>query len=450
MVRRPGGRSDGGEPAVSEKDPLLVGATRAKRALATGRVAGSGLRLAARRLLKREGPVDGLIGQALADELDRMKGMAMKVGQILSYFEGILPEDTHAALRVLQQGVTTLPYERVEDVLQEAFGRPVEDLFERFEPDPVAGASIGQVHRAWYRGEPVAVKIQYPGIVESIDGDFSRLGGFSRLVSLGTAVDGRPMADEMRERVRLECDYLLEATAQEAFRIAFGADQRVEIPPVILERTCSNVITTGWADGRDLYELASQVSAEERNEAGLVLLRFAYRSLFELGVVNADPHPGNYIFPEGGPVIFIDFGCTRPFSPSFLEAERNMMKVVIEDRRKDFRDALMATGMVARERGFDFDLHWRTLCHQYAPYRSDEFEFTLGYVREAMEFSGPTNPNLRKIAIAPEWIWLQRLQWGLHAVLARLGVRGSFAPLMRELVALEPAPLTVADPGFPI
>lgn len=428
---------------MSEKDSLLIGASGAKRALATGRVAGSGFRLAARRLFKREGPVDGLIGQALADELDRMKGMAMKVGQILSYFEGILSEETHSALRVLQQGVTTLPYERVEEVLREAFGEPVEDLFDRFERGPVAGASIGQVHRAWYEGEPVAVKIQYPGVVESIDKDFSRLGGFSRLVSLGTAVDGRAIADEMRERVRLECDYLLEAAAQEAFRVAFRSDRRVEIPPVILERTCSNVITTGWAGGRDLYEFASQASAEERNEAGLVLLRFAYRSLFELETVNADPHPGNYIFPEGGPVVFIDFGCTRPFSPSFLEAERRIMKVVIDDRKQDFRDALMATGIVAQERGFDFDLHWRMLCHQYAPYRSDGFEFTIDYVREAMEFSGPTNPNLRKIAIRPEWVWLGRLQWGLHAVLARLRVRGSFGPLMRELMALEPAPLAI-------
>ncbi len=431
---------------MSEKDDLLIGARKAKRLLATGRVAGSGIRLAARRLLRREGPADGLIGEALAGELDRMKGMAMKVGQILSYFEGILPQETHAALRVLQQGVTTLPYERVQKILQEAFGEPVDDLFDRFEREPVAGASIGQVHRAWYQGDPVAVKIQYPGIVESIDGDFARLGGgISRLVSIGTAVDGRAIADEMRGRVRLECDYLLEAAAQEAFRRAFALDGRVEIPPVIGERTCTNVITTGWAEGRDFYEFASRASAAERNEAGLVLLRFAYRSLFELGTVNADPHPGNYMFPENGPVIFIDFGCTRRFSPSFLEAERELMRVVIENRTSDFYDALMATGMVAQTRGYDFDLHWRMLCHQYAPYRSDEFEFTLDYVREAMEFSGPTNPNLRKIAIAPEWVWLQRLQWGLHAVLARLRVRGPFADLMRELSALEPVPLAIAD-----
>ena len=212
---------------MTDKRSPLVGEGWAERLLSTGRVAASGARLAARQILRREGPVDGLIGESLAAELDRMKGMAMKVGQILSYFEGILPEETHEALRVLQQGVTSMPYERVAEVLREAFGEPVEDLFEDFEREPIAGASIGQVHRARYRGLPVAVKVQYPRIVQNLESDFRRLRGLTRVASAGTAVDGLAIATELKDRVIAECDYLAEARAQDAFRVAFGADEEV-------------------------------------------------------------------------------------------------------------------------------------------------------------------------------------------------------------------------------
>jgi predicted unusual protein kinase regulating ubiquinone biosynthesis (AarF/ABC1/UbiB family) len=432
---------------MTDKRPPLVGEGWAERLLSTGRVAASGVRLAARQVFGREGPVDGLIGESLAAEMDRMKGMAMKVGQILSYFDGILPEETHEALRVLQQGVTSMPYERVADVLREAFGEPVEELFEDFEREPVAGASIGQVHRARYRGRSVAVKVQYPGIVRTLESDFRRLRGLTRLASAGTPVDSMAIVTEMQERVIAECDYLAEARAQEAFRAAFAADEEVRIPPVVEERTRRTALTTDWAEGKTFYDFAKNATRPERDAAGVILLRFAYRSFFELQTVNADPHPGNYFFPEPGRVVFIDFGCVRQFSPSFVERERRLATTLIENRREDFREVAMATGMIADERGFDFDLYWRMLRHQYAPYTTAGFEFTTDYVRDALEFGKPSrasNKTLRRLSIQPEWIWFQRLQWGLHAVLARLGVRGDFGELLRDFLAAEPRRLTLS------
>ncbi len=403
-------------------------------------MAASAAHLATRRLLGREGDEDGAIGEALAAELDRMKGMAMKVGQILSYFDGVLPEETHAALRVLQRGVTTLPYDRVAELVGEALGAPPEELFDDFGHDPVAGASIGQVHRATYRGRRVAVKVQYPGIAGALATDMARVRALSHLASLGTAVDGPAIADELSERFQSECDYLAEAAAQEAFRRAFQADAQVSIPAVVPERTAATVLTTDWAEGRDFYTFAREAPQEERDAAGRVLLRFAHRSFFTLGTVNADPHPGNYLFPGGDRVVFLDFGCVRRFSQDFVERERRLMQVVAEGRKEAFREAVRSSGMVTDPRRFDFDLHWRMLRHQWAPYLSDDYAFSLGHIREGMEYSRPTNPNLRRLAIPPAWIWLQRLQWGLHAVLARLGVRGSFRGLLLEILA---APMEV-------
>jgi predicted unusual protein kinase regulating ubiquinone biosynthesis (AarF/ABC1/UbiB family) len=384
--------------------------------------------------LGREGEADGDIGEALAAELDHMKGMAMKVGQILSYFDGVLPDETHAALRVLQQGITAMPYERVVKVVRDALGAGPETLFETFEARPVAPASIGQVHRAIHDGEKVAVKVQYPGIAEALSADLARVRSLSRLASLGTAVDGPAIAEELAERFRAECDYLAEARWQETFRQAFRDDPGVRIPAVVPDRTAGTVLTTAWAEGRDFYAFASSASQEERSAAGAVLLRFAHRSFFTLATVNADPHPGNYLFPEDGAVVFLDFGCVRRFDPEFVDRERRLARVILDGRRGDFRDAVLTTGMVADPRRFDFDLHWRMMRHHYAPYLTDDYAFSLEHIRQGMEFSRPSNPNLRRLAIPPEWIWLQRLQWGLHAVLARLGVRGSFRGLLGEIL----------------
>ena len=241
-----------------------------------------------------------------------------------------------------------------------------------------------------------------------------------------------------------ECDYLLEARCQRAFRAAFAGDAEVYVPEVVDARTRATVLTTAWIDGQSFYDLARDAGAAERGRIGLVLARFAYRSLFGLGTLNADPHPGNYLVPTGGPVVFIDFGCVRAFEPGFVERERALARVVVEDRRSGFRDALLATGMVPRPERFDFDGHWALLCHQYAPYRQPRFAFTSDYIRRGMEYSGPSNPNLRRLAIPPAWIWVQRLIWGLHAVLARLGAEGGFAEVFRAALDTPLALLAVA------
>ena len=421
----------------------------ADRLLATGRVAASAAHLAARQALGRTGPTDGAIGEALAAELDRMKGMAMKVGQILSYFDGVLPEETHAALRVLQQGVTTLPYGKVVELVETALGAPMVELFEAFDQEPVAGASIGQVHRARVGGRAVAVKVQYPGIAGALATDLARVRTLSHLASLGTAIDGPSIADEIADRFRAECDYVAEAGSQRTFGAAWSDEPRVVVPEVVDGRSSATVLTTGWAEGQDFYAFARDADQEARNQAGRLLMRFAHRSFFTLGAVNADPHPGNYLFPGDDRVVFLDFGCVRRFGRDFVERERDLARVVVEGRKADFREAALATGMVSDRAGFDFELHWKMMRHHYGPYARDKHVFTLEQVRRGMEFNGPTNPNLRRIAFPPEWIWLQRLQWGLHAVLARLGVRGSFRDFFLEILDEPFRGLTPVGPGTP-
>lgn len=416
------------------------------RALATGSIAKGAVRLASRALLDRgSAETDAAIGEDLARELDRMKGLAMKVGQILSYLEGTLPPETHEALRTLQRGAQPIAFDALVPVIEAALGRPLDALFDSVERTPVAAASIGQVHRARYAGRRVAVKVQYPNVRATFEADFSRLSALARIASLATAVDGRALAEELRERVLEECNYLREQGHQDAFRLAFAGDAAIVIPEVIGARTAETVLTTEWHEGDDFYRFAERASAEERSERGLVLARFAYRSLFGFGTLNADPHPGNYLFPEGGRVVFLDFGCVRHFERDYVEQERALARVVLEDRRSDFRRAVLDTGMVPKPKNLDFDLHWRMLRHQYTPYLTPRFRFTLDHLRAGVEFSRPSNPNLRHLAIPPQWIWQQRLLWGLHAVLARLGAEGPFRDVL--LAALDEDLRPLPKPG---
>ena len=431
---------------MSDREPFPFSGGWVDRVLATGKVGFSAAHLAARRVLGMEGEADGAIGEALAAELDRMKGMAMKVGQILSYFDGVLPEETHAALRMLQQGATSMPWDKVAGVIRGALGADPDVLFDSIERAPVAGASIGQVHKAVYLGAPVAVKIQYPGILDTLATDLARVRRLSHIASLGTAVNGPALADELADSVRAECDYTAEARWQERFRRAFSADPDMVIPETVPERTAETVLTMAWCEGRDFYTFGRGASQEVRDAAGLVLLRFAHRSFFTLGMVNADPHPGNYVFMDDGRVAFLDFGCVRRFDPDFVESERRLARVVLDGDRAAFPDAVRATGMVADPRRFDYDMHWKVMRHQYAPYVAETFTFSLEHVRAGMALNTPSNPNLRRLAIPPQWIWLQRLQWGLLAVLGRLGVRGSFGPMLRGILDAPAGFVPATDP----
>lgn len=406
-----------------------------ERALAGGKIAAAAARLAGRRVLgMKESDADGALGEAIARELDQMKGMAMKVGQIVSYFDGILPESAHAALRALQSGKTAVDFERMAPVIEAALGAPIDSLFESFDRNAIASASIGQVYRARYDGRAVAVKVQYPGIRATMRSDFSRLGGLSRVASLATAVDGAALVREVQARVDEECDYRREAENQKWFAAAFAADARIRIPAVVDARSCETVLTSEWIDGRDFYSFAAAASQPEKNAVAAVLVEAALRSVFVLGAVNADPHPGNYLFATTGEVAFLDFGCVRRFDPGFVDAQRRLVTIVLADRRRDFDEALVAAGMVGTRKGFDFDHYWALLRNEYAPYSAGRFRFEAEWLRRTMEHSKAGAPNQRKIAVPPQWIWLERLVWGLHAVLVRLGAEGDFASIMRAVM----------------
>src|SRR5690606_39262299 len=279
-------------------------------------LAGEGLK----RLVWRAEDDDVAFGEALAAELGQMKGMAMKVGQILSYMDVPLPDATQRALVRLQQGVTPIATATIRRVIQDDLGASVDALFERFDDVAIASASIGQVHRAATAGREVAVKVRYPGAQTTFDADVRQLHRLARIASLASGVDGAALVEELHARLREECDYAQEGRWQEAFRAAFAGDDSVRIPEVVAERSGDAVLTTAWADGAAFETFCRDASQARRDRAGLVLARFAWQSFFRHFALNADPHPGNYLFPADDAVVFLDFGCVRRFEPAFVGA----------------------------------------------------------------------------------------------------------------------------------
>jgi predicted unusual protein kinase regulating ubiquinone biosynthesis (AarF/ABC1/UbiB family) len=424
------------------------------------KVAWTAGRLAGRRVLGlRAGERDLALGELLTAQLDQMKGLAMKVGQIVSYLDVPLPEAVQDQLARLQTGQRGLPPAQVRQLIEAALGRPVEALFQAFEWEPVAAASIGQVHRAVVDGRPVAVKVQYPEVARSFGDDLRAAGRFSSLAALASAVDGPALVHELGQRLVEECDYVREAHAQAAFARAFAADPQVLVPAVLADHSAATVLTTAWAEGESFAALR-QAGQARRDAAAATLIRFSYRSLLQLAAIQADPHPGNFVFPieptagaasgpASGVVAFLDFGCVRVLEPAMVEALRGIAAAVRDGDRPRFRQAVQALGVVGRPKKFDYEHFFVVMAHLHRPFLVPRFTFDPTYVREGYAYNGPGSPNARTMAMPPAYIWVARLQWGLWSILARLQVSGSFGPLLDELLATPITPLVLAAPPGP-
>jgi len=408
------------------------------RTVASGRVAAHLGKAAARTATRlATAATDADLGQALAAELDGMKGLAMKVGQMASYLHGTLPPEAQAVLVRLQQGAEPVPFETLRPGVEAALGGSIGTLFDRFDPQPIAAASIAQVHRAALDGREVAVKVQYPGIRDTLDVDLGHLRRITRLVGLGAAFDARELVGELRDRLLEECDFAAEAAHQTRFRAAWSDVDWVQIPAVIAERSVPTVLTTDFADGRRFAGFVADSDPSARDLAGERLFRFAFGSVFGHAMLHGDPHPGNYLFGESGDhIAFLDFGCVRRYDAAFVDTWKRLAWTVLEDRREDLRDVMVDTGMVDNPDRYDFDYHWRVMQYLYEPFTAPRFRYTTDYVARSYAVLAGNNPNRRRTRMPAEWVLTNRLQWGLNNVLAHLQAEGDFGAVMRECLAM--------------
>ena len=319
-------------------DALSTG--RLRRALSLSKL---GAELAvgqARRLVTRDpAAAHRLLAETLARELGSMKGLPMKIGQILSYMEGVLPEEHRAVyqqiLGTLRVRATPLEGGVCLQILEEELGGPPEAVFERFDPTPIAAASIGQVYRAQLGGHEVCVKVQYPGIAQAVQSDLDNLDGIMALVrAVMPGVDTRALVEDFKARLHEESDYAREAAYQRRFHAIYQRDPDLVIPAVVDACSTRRVLTTRYLEGGPLDAFLADATAAERDRAGQALFRMAFGTLLRQGLFHADPHPGNLLFRCGPErrLGVLDFGCVQPVEDDARRDLASMLRAALDGR----------------------------------------------------------------------------------------------------------------------
>jgi predicted unusual protein kinase regulating ubiquinone biosynthesis (AarF/ABC1/UbiB family) len=283
----------------------------------------------------------------IVETLGELKGAAMKVGQMLSLQDGLLPREVAEILRALQKETRPVPPEVIDLEIRSTLEN-YDDIFESLEPEAFAAASIGQVHRGVLRdGRQVAVKIKYPLIDEIVTADLANLKTVLKaLFTLVMDGDFDPIWKEVRDRLLEELDY-----RHEAQNIRSMADLHAGIPdivvPEIVDRACSrNVLTMEYLDGIPPDEACSgRWSQQLRDRWGVVLVEFLLRGLLEHRMLHADPNLANFSFREDGSVVVYDYGCVKKVPASVAAGYADLILAAVEDRKHEIPMILHRMGL---------------------------------------------------------------------------------------------------------
>ena len=387
--------------------------------------------------------------QQVADELGNMKGALMKLGQMASYLDDGLPEPLRLALSQLQSNAPPMSSGLAVETVERELGRPIAEAFLEFDPTPIAAASIGQVHRALVRDaatgveRAVAVKVQYPGVAEAIVADLKNADLLGMILQQGFgALDPAEMIDEIKLRIGEETDYELEARNQQAFADYYRGHPFIRVPEVVAELSTARVLTTELADGFTWSELMER-DQTERDRAGEVIFRFVFRSLYRIGAFNGDPHPGNYLFHDDGTVTFLDFGLVKHFTVAEMTTFGAMVKAAAVDQdAAAFRSIVEDAGMLERGAPVSTESVGQYFSHFYDTVRTDaDMTWTRDYANSIVRHTFDRSSPISQYATVPRaFVFIQRINLGLYALLGELGARGNYRRIASELWPFLDAP----------
>jgi predicted unusual protein kinase regulating ubiquinone biosynthesis (AarF/ABC1/UbiB family) len=292
--------------------------------------------------------------ERLARHLSRMRGAAMKIGQMLSLLdEELLPPEFARALAILRDSADTMPASQVSTVLAREYGKGWRERFRSFDFEPIAAASIGQVHTAVAAdGRELALKIQYPGIADSIESDVDNLAAAlkgARILPLDLGLEG--ITEETKRQLRQEADYRAEAAYLRQYRAFLTGDPRFVVPDVHDDLSTSHVLAMDRILGLPLEDVMSPAHPREmRDEMAARLLELVFRELFEFRLMQTDPNFSNYfLLADGRTLGLLDFGATREVSPELSERYRDLLRAVVEGDRRGVRKASVEIGLLRED-----------------------------------------------------------------------------------------------------
>ena len=372
-----------------------------------------------------------------------LRGAFMKVVQMLSMRTDLLPAEALERLAVVQSNVPPMPFARVREVLRRELGRPPEDVYARFEPEAFAAASLGQVHRATLRdGTRVAVKIQYPGVAETVHQDVRNIRALVRALTavvrdvMRQDFDREEVVAELEARLREELDYGREADNLERFRALLASDREVVIPRVFRELSTTHVLTMELLEGYPIQDiLGPGVDEELKRWVAAKLFRLTWRQVLELGVLHADPHPGNYLISHHPRLGLLDFGSVKIFEPAIRRGYLRLARGLLARDDQAMGAACLALGL-ARDDPRPVVAMLHVMCE---PLERDEPIDPQSYDVMARGMQMAQIALEHRILHAPGHpVFLMRAILGLDGYLRQLGVAHNWHRLFRDVVEAIP------------
>lgn len=373
-----------------------------------------------------------------------LRGGIAKIAQLRAYLQGasaLGPQAQQVLGRLWDRAPAEQP-QAIRQVIRSELAQEPEALFKEFRDEPLASASLGQVHPAvGFDGRLLAIKVQYPGVAEALADDLDSTGVLRDLVGgdLGDSVSLDALT-ALRERLLAELDYRAEAENLRRFRRMFALDPNVVIPDVISDRSSAKVLTMERLIGRSLPELSRDGSDEERSQAGQTILRFALSCPLRHGVINVDPNPGNYLILDGNEsadeakVGFLDFGCVAEIPEALQSADRALYWAMIKRDGEALRYAVHLEGLIPSASAFDNATYRRWEKLLSAPFLEREpVRLTPEYVKELGELTWLLVQN-RKMELPPQTLLLWRQRLGILAVVSSLSPALHFRALLAKVL----------------
>ena len=391
------------------------------------------------------------VQQRTAEQLFRtlgeLKGGAMKMGQAMSIFESVLPEEMAAPYRAqltrLQDSAPPMAAALVRDVLRRELGPQWRTQLVQFDENPAAAASIGQVHRGrWHDGREVAIKVQYPGAGEALRADLRQVARLARTFgAMVPGIDIKPLVEELQARVSEELDYTLEAEAQQVFADEFEGDPDVFVPHVVAGT--DKVLVSEWVESRSsLARLIAEGTQEQRDHYAERYVRFLFAGPARTGMLHADPHPGNFRILQAddgqlGGLGVVDYGAVARLPERELPRSMGrLMRIAMLDDYDDVLECLRIEGFVKPNIRIDpADLR-DYLGPFIDPARGETFKFSRVWMRDQFRrLNDPREPGYTltlKLNLPPSYLLIHRVWLGGIGVLSQLEAEAPFRQILTE------------------
>ena len=359
------------------------------------------------------------------DGLKELKGSALKVAQMLSMEKNLLPKSYVEKFSLSQFSVPPLSAPLVRKTFKTYFKQYPDEIFDEFSPDAINAASIGQVHKAKLNGKNLAVKIQYPGIRESIKTDIAMVKPIAvRMFNLqGTSND---YFQEVEDKLTEETDYKLELQQSESVRLDCAIIENLVFPKYYPEYSSDKIITMDWMKGIHLSEFCNLDNSQEtKNLVGQTLWNFYMYQIHQLKKFHADPHPGNFLVSDKNELIAIDFGCMKEIPMSFYTPYFEISSPEILNNPERFNEKLYELEILKpndkpKEIAFFTDLFHQLLTIFTKPVSQEEFDFSdevfFGEIAQLSE-KFANDKQLRKMdgnRGSKHFIYVNRTFFGLY------------------------------------